>query len=74
MSFSKEIKTIRHQCLMTQNDFAAALNVSFSTVNRWETGKAKPNISTMKKVKEFCEKNAINFKAAEEAWFVSNVD
>ena len=55
MSFSKEIKMLRERLYLTQNEFAKALNVSFSTVNRWEKGKARPNISTMKEVKKFCE-------------------
>ena len=38
MRFSNAIKEIRKQCLMSQSDFAKALGVSFSTVNRWETG------------------------------------
>ena len=68
MSFSKEIKMLRERLYLTQNEFAKALNVSFSTVNRWEKGKARPNISTMKEVKKFCENKEVDYSSVEEAW------
>ena len=68
MSFSKEIKMLRERLYLTQNEFAKALNVSFSTVNRWEKGKARPNISTMKEVKKFCEDKEVDYSSVEEAW------
>lgn len=37
------IKYIREAEGLSQTDFAATLGVSFSTVNRWENGKAYPN-------------------------------
>ena len=67
MSFSKEIKMLRERLYLTQNEFAKALNVSFSTVNRWEKGKARPNISTMKEVKKFCEDKEVDYSSVEEA-------
>ena len=42
MSFSKEIKTLRQECLLSQEAFAKELGVSFATVNRWEMGKTQP--------------------------------
>ena len=68
MSFSKEIKMLRERLYLTQNEFAKALNVSFSTVNRWEKGKARPNISTMRKVKKYCEYKGVDFSPVENAW------
>jgi transcriptional regulator with XRE-family HTH domain len=43
------------------------VGVSFATVNRWETGKAKPTIKAMKLIDEYCKKNDIDFKVGEEA-------
>jgi transcriptional regulator with XRE-family HTH domain len=37
-----EIKETRQRLRMTQMELAAALGVSFATVNRWESGKAVP--------------------------------
>ena len=48
MPFSSEIKNFRLSCLMNQTEFGNALGVSFTTVNRWENGKARPNIKAMK--------------------------
>lgn len=61
MSFSDDIKNIRKQCFLSQDAFAKELGIAFSTVNRWETGKAKPNYKTMKLIDDFCKKNGIDF-------------
>ena len=37
------IKKIRFYLNMSQTEFAEYMNVSFATVNRWETGRAVPN-------------------------------
>ena len=74
MSFSKEIKMLRERLYLTQNEFAKALNVSFSTVNRWEKGKARPNISTMKEVKKFCENKEVDYSSVEEAWLKMDLE
>ena len=37
-----EVREIRKQLNMTQDGLAQLLNVSRSTVNRWENGKTKP--------------------------------
>lgn len=68
MSLSNEIKLIRQKSIMTQTEFATKLNVSFATVNRWEQGKAKPNITAMKKLKAFCDKQGLPFDEIENAW------
>lgn len=69
MKLPEEIKRTRQRCFMTQSDFAKAINVAFSTVNRWEGGKAKPNLAAMKSIKAFCANNDIDFSTVEEAWF-----
>lgn len=66
MSFAEDIKRIRRKGFMTQEDFAKEIGVSYATVNRWETGKAKPNLKTMKLIDEYCKKNAIDFDISEE--------
>lgn len=62
MSIGSEIKNIRLKSYMSQVEFAAALNVSFSTVNRWENDKATPNFQTIKRIKAFCDSHNIDFK------------
>ena len=51
MTYSTEIKKLRRKCFLSQEAFARELEVSFSSVNRWEGGRSKPNIMTMKKIK-----------------------
>ena len=48
--------------------FAKELNVNLTTVSRWETGKSKPNISTMRQIKEFCTKYNADYKPLESSW------
>lgn len=68
MGFPQEIKRIRQRCFLTQHNFAKELQVAFSTVNRWEGGRAKPNLTAMKNIKEFCLKNDIEYSDVEEEW------
>ncbi len=68
MQLSNNIKILRQKSLMTQEDFAKELGVSPSTVNRWETGKARPNLSAMKKLKSFCLKNGLPYERIENEW------
>lgn len=68
MTYSEEIKKIRQKCFLSQEAFARELGVSFSSINRWENGKTKPNMSTMKKIKEFCEAQDIDFNTLETEW------
>lgn len=74
MRFSDEIKRIRQRCFLTQQEFAKEIKVAFSTVNRWEGGKAKPNLNAMRNIKEFCIKNNIDYAGVEEAWLDFRVE
>ena len=42
-SFAEEVKTLRARLGLSQQAFAKALGVSFSTVNRWEMGHTEPH-------------------------------
>jgi putative transcriptional regulator len=37
------IKALRQRMELTQEDFAHLIGVTFSTVNRWENGRSRPN-------------------------------
>lgn len=65
---SNTIKKMRQKFFLSQEEFAKELNVSVSTINRWETGKVKPNLTAMKKLKRFCENNNLKFDALESEW------
>ena len=70
MSFSSDIKMIRQKSFMSQEAFAQALGVSFTTVNRWECGKAKPSYKTMKLIDDYCKENGIEFDISKA--FINN--
>jgi len=40
---AQRIRELRQRLMMTQEDFAHMIGVTFSTVNRWENGKSQPN-------------------------------
>ena len=68
MGFPEEIKRIRQRYFLTQQDFTKEVQVAFPTVNKWEGGKAKPNLNAMKNIKEFCLINDVDYSGVEEAW------
>jgi DNA-binding transcriptional regulator YiaG len=38
-----QIRSLRKQLGLTQEEFAHEIGVTFATVNRWENGKSKPS-------------------------------
>lgn len=66
MELANVIKEIRTACLLSQEDFAKELGVSFTTVNRWEAGKSKPSYKALKLIDDYCKKNAVNIDIKKE--------
>lgn len=50
-NIAEQLKALRQQHGWSQEDLARELGVSFSTVNRWENGKAKPSRLAKKQIK-----------------------
>ena len=50
------VKEIRRQLLISQEDLARELGVSYATVNRWENGQAKPSKLARAQLDAFCER------------------
>ncbi|MBE8966508.1 helix-turn-helix transcriptional regulator [Nostocales cyanobacterium LEGE 12452] len=46
----KFIRELRGTTSLTQEQFAASLGITYSTVNRWEKGHAKPSSLSMQKI------------------------
>ena len=61
MSIGKEMKALRLNLLLSQEDFAKELGVSYSSVNRWERERTRPNYHAMKLIDEYCKKHNIDF-------------
>ncbi len=49
------VKELRTRMGLTQEQFAAIVGVTFVTVNRWESGKAKPSRLAMMRLEELHE-------------------
>ena len=74
MTYSEEIKKIRLKCFLSQEAFGRELGVSFSSINRWEGGKSKPNMSAMKKIKDFCDAHNLDFSEFETSLTENSVE
>ena len=72
MVLAEQIRTMRQKLFMSQEALANELNVSLATVNRWETGKSRPNLVTMKQIKAFCDKHGVNYEPLEESWLIKD--
>lgn len=68
MDYTIILKRMRQQSLLSQKDFADAIGVSFSTVNRWENGKNIPNFKDLKKISDYCYTQNIPFNIQNIFW------
>lgn len=57
--YQKMIVSLRNKLILSQEDFAKFLGVSFASVNRWERGHHEPTIKVKRKIVELCEKQGI---------------
>jgi len=50
----EQLKSVRSQLRMSQEDLARELGVSFATVNRWENGRSVPSRMALRAWQLFC--------------------
>ena len=74
MSFSEDIKNLRLNALLTQDEFAKLLGVSYTTVNRWENGKSTPGMKALKLIAQYCKNNSIAFDVSKVASTINKGD
>ena len=60
MDFPDFVKSVRKDLKLSQADLAKALNVNFTTINRWENGHVVPSNLAMKSFVDYCQNNFIN--------------
>jgi DNA-binding transcriptional regulator YiaG len=53
-NFPKQVKEVRLQLSISQEELAHALGVSFATVNRWENGKTLPSKLAQRQFEQYC--------------------
>lgn len=61
-NYSEAIVKLRVKLDISQTELAKILGVSFSSVNRWETGKFAPTIIAKEKLKEILKENNIELE------------
>lgn len=61
MTFGEKVKAARYKLFLSQQAMAERLNVSFSTVNRWERGRSEPNFKAQAEFDKLCKENNIAF-------------
>ena len=59
MNYQEAIKKLRKKMILSQTEFAKELDISFATVNRWETGKYEPTIKAKRKLAPYFKKYKI---------------
>ena len=62
MEYQKIIKNLRTKLVLSQQEFAELLGVSFTSVNRWENGKHEPTIKVKRKIIQLCKDNKAKYE------------
>jgi DNA-binding XRE family transcriptional regulator len=60
MDFASQVKQVRNELGISQEDLARELHVSFATVNRWENNKTKPSKMALSIFRNFCQTKGID--------------
>ena len=61
MTFGEAIIKLRSERRISQRQLAEELNVSFTSVNRWENGRTMPNKMTVFVIRKYCEEHGLDF-------------
>ena len=60
MGFPEFVKKVRKDLKVSQADLAKALNVNFTTINRWENNRVVPSNLAIKSFIDYCQNNFID--------------
>jgi len=55
-ALAEKIRRLRLRLGLTQEQFATKVGVTFSTVNRWESGRTQPSPLAMRRINELEQK------------------
>ena len=59
MNYRIIVKKLRNKLVLSQQEFAILLGVSFTSVNRWENGRSDPTIKIKRKILKLCKENGV---------------
>ena len=59
MKYKILIKELREKLVLSQEEFASLLGVSFASVNRWENGHHEPTVKVKRKIIQLCKENGV---------------
>lgn len=62
MTFADKVKFVRMKLYLSQAQLAKEIGVSFATVNRWESKGYEPQLASVGRFNDFCEKHGITFE------------
>ena len=68
MTLSQKVKYIRAEKQLTQQEFADAVGVSYSTVSRWERERRKPQARSIGKLILWCKNNGVDLSDLEKSY------
>ncbi len=66
MDYAKLIKELRERMVLSQEEFAVKMGVSFATVNRWEKGHHEPTYKAKRQIIALCKKYKIPMEEGKE--------
>ncbi len=64
--YQKMVVSLRKKLVLSQQEMAEKMGVSFASINRWETGRHEPTIKAKRKIIEMCKKNKVELYKKEE--------
>ena len=59
MNYQVLVKKLMDKLILSQEEFADYLGVSFASINRWENGRHEPTIKVKRKIVQLCKENNI---------------
>ncbi len=68
MTLSQKVRYIRAERLLSQQEFADAVGVSYSTVSRWERENRKPQARAIGKLINWCKENGVDLSDLEDSY------
>ncbi len=71
MNFNENLKNLRKQKGLTQEELAEALFVSRTAVSKWESGRGFPNIDSLKQIASFFSVSLDDLLSGEEILFIA---